>query len=122
MEDPRWIRLVTIGLVLAAMAVGYFLLTGGLSGNKSKVAQTQTGKAVQSPSPRAVSAPAASPSVLVQATPTPNPSPSSAYDLIVNRSQGNIQTLPKTGFPVGLVVIFSVSAIISGWSLRKYPH
>lgn len=119
MEDPRWLRLITIGLVLAALAVGYFLLSGRLTSNSSikGVAQTnQTNQAV----------PGASPDTSTTfITPTPSPQPASAYSRIASRTQGNaqsVQTLPKTGFPIGLAVIFSISGIISGWSLRKFPH
>lgn len=110
MDDPRWLRLITIGLVLAAVAVGYFLLSGRLSSNVTK-----------SPSP--------APSVLgqdVQTSPTPvsspAPTPLSAYNSIANRTQNQTQALPRTGFPLGLAVAFSVSAVTIGWSLRKYPH
>lgn len=107
MDDPRWLRLITVGLVLVALVVGYYLLTGKLSLNSP----------AKQPSP--------SPSVLgqnAQATPTPTPTPASAYSRIVSRTQDGVQTLPKTGFPTGLVLAFSVSAIISGWGLRRFPH
>lgn len=93
MDDPRVLRILTIGLVLASLAVGYFLLTGGL-GVKSQKVQTQTTQleeVVESPAP--------------QQTVT----------------QSNVQVLPSTGFPAGLIVVFSVGIMISGISLRKYP-
>lgn len=105
MEDNIWLRLITVGLVLTALAVGYFLLSGRLTSNSSKT----------SPEP----------TVLGQNTKlavSPSPSPTSAYTRIVARNQNNIQTLPKTGFPAFLAVSFSVSAIISGWGLRRFPH
>lgn len=109
MDDSRWLRLVTIGLVLAALAVGYFLVTGRLASNSA----TKTGSAP-------------TPSVLGQnaqtTTPTPSPTPASAYERIVDRTQSGTQTLPNTGFPVGLAAVFSLSALISGWGLRKFPH
>lgn len=107
MNDPRVLRIITVGLVLAAIAVGYFLLTGGLSPKPKKV-QTQTTQVYKTESPT----PSESPVLSVQSSPAPTNVPS-AY---------NVQTLPATGFPVGLAFVFSVSAIISGWSLRKYPH
>ena len=106
METSPWLKLITVGLVLAALAVGYFLLSGKLSSNSN----TKTSVLGQN----------------VQTTPTPvavaSPSPASAYQRIANRTQGGVSTLPKTGFPVGLAVVFSASAMISGWSLRKFPH
>lgn len=108
MEDPRWLRLITVGLVLAALAVGYFLLTGRLSSNSATRVQ-----------------PTPIPSVLgrdVQTTPTSSPTSASAYTRIANRTQGSVQTLPKTAFPTGLAVVFSISAIIFGWGLKKFPN
>lgn len=128
MDDPKALRLVTIGLVLVAIAVGYLLFTGGFSVSKSKIAQNQGNQASPSPkpSPSATAKPTpvpSSPSVIGQnARPTPSPSPISAYNTNTYRAQGNVQTLPATGFPVELAVIFSASAIVSGFSLRKFPR
>lgn len=113
MDDPRWLRLVTIGLVLSALAVGYFLFTGRLSPTGTRI-PTQADKAVPSPAPTVI--PGVTPS------PSPTPTPASAYSRIVERTQGGVQTLPKTGFPVELAIVFSVSAMIFGLSLRKFPH
>lgn len=111
MDDPRWLRLITIGLVLAALAVGYFLLTGRLSSNTTKTS-SQVSKAIPSSSPTVTPSPAI----------IPTPSPISAYEAISNRTQGTPQTLPKTGLPVGLMTALSVSIIIAGWGLRRFPH
>lgn len=100
MEDPRWLRLITIGLILAALAVGYFLISGKFT-TKTTNQPTQTPDAVLGQNTQAI---------------TP-----SAYTRIAERTKG-AQTLPKTGFPVGLAIVFSVSAIISGFSLRKFPN
>lgn len=115
MDDPRWLRLVTIGLVVAAIAVGYFLIAGKFSANKSTKIQTQTVQ--QTPQPTSL------PTVLGQDTKSSsNTQPDSAYNRIVQRTQGNVQNLPKTGFPVGLLGVFSLSAIIVGFGLSKFPH
>ncbi len=110
MDSPRWLRLITIGLVLAALATGYFLLSGRLASNSATKTQA-------SPTPSVLGQNA-------QPAPSSGPSatPASAYSRIVDRSQSGAQTLPKTGFPVGLAVAFSVSAIISGWGLRRFPR
>ncbi len=116
MESNIWLRIITIGLVLSALAVGYFLLSGRITSNSASKIKSQTEKVVAS----------ASPTVLgqdVQASPTPSSSPSSsAFEKIAERNKSNIQTLPKTGFPIGVAAVFSLSAMISGWGLRKYPH
>ncbi|MDD5147022.1 MAG: hypothetical protein PHV63_00525 [Candidatus Daviesbacteria bacterium] len=122
MEDSRWFRLITIGLILAALAVGYFLLSGRLTSNSFIKTKPQTTNEVSGTASATPSA-----SVLgqdVQTTPTSSPkqTPSSAYDRIANRNQNQVQTLPKTGFSQVLAGIFSVGVMISGWGLRKYPH
>ena len=121
MDDPRWLRLITIGLVLAALAVGYFLLAGGFSVGKSKIAQTsgtqQINKLQQSPLPKPNTIP-----LPATASASDHQNASSAYTRIVNRTQATTQTLPKTGFPIGLAVIFSASAVVSGLGLRKFPN
>jgi|SRR3989344_2111104 len=105
MDDPRVLRIITVGLVLAALAVVYFLLTGGFAISKPKKVQTQ-----------------ATPSVSANPLPaTRSVATQSAYQRILNRNQSGVQTLPNTGFPVGLAVVFSVGTMISGWSLRKFP-
>lgn len=131
MDDPKWLRLVTIGLVLAALAVGYFLLTGKLASNSVTKPSTQVSKPVPTATPSA--SVTQTPSIVGQNnrvnsapafTPTPTPTPVSAYNTITNRTKGGQETkaLPSTGFPAGLIAVFSVSAVIIGWGLRRFPH
>ncbi|MBI2334373.1 hypothetical protein HYU96_01095 [Candidatus Daviesbacteria bacterium] len=102
METSPWLRLITIGLVLAALAVGYFLISGRFV-SKEGVSQ-------------------ASPPATPTPSPTPLPTPQNAYSRILERSQTQVQTLPNTGSPLILISIFSLSAIISGLGLRKFPN
>ncbi len=127
MEDPRWLRLMTIGLVLAALAVGYFLFSGRLAPSKTarmqaSPAPTVLGKNAQvSPRPSVVS----SASPRAAAASSVSPSPTSAFERAVSRAQTgsqSVETLPRTGFPVELAAAFSISAVISGWGLRRFPH
>lgn len=113
-ESNRWLRLITVGLVLSALAVGYFLLSGRLTSNSSVKLKTEGTEVVASAAPAALG-------VTSSPTPSPLPSSASAYTRIANRTQGGVQTLPRTGFPVTLAVIFSASAMISGWGLKKFP-
>lgn len=118
MDDPRVLRIITVGLVLAALAVGYFLLTGGFKAKKAQTEITQVEQVntvAESPVPSDVVGES------IQSASSPAPV-QSAYDTLANRSQSNVQTLPKTSFPTGVVVIFSAGALVSGWSLRKYPY
>lgn len=121
MEDTRWIRLVTIGLVLAAMAVGYFLLAQRFSNNNTKVSQTQPEVVVTTPSPTSVatSIPSPSPSVLGVGSTSPVDSTTKGGLPV---TKGGVQTLPATGFPGILLVVFSAGAIVAGFGLRKFPH
>lgn len=118
MEDTRWLRVITVGLFLASLAVAYFLLTGKLTSRSSFKNQSQVSKATSTPAPV--------PTVIGQSTQipiaSPSASPSSAFDRIAERNQGNVQTLPRTGFPAILIIIFSLSALVSGLGLRKFPH
>lgn len=107
MESSPWLKLITIGLVLAALAVGYFLVSGRFAGNKiSQPPAEKQVEGVSSASPQAVE---------------PSPTPLNAYARIVERNKSGVQTLPKTGSPAILISIISLSAIISGLSLRKFP-
>lgn len=108
MEDARWLRLVTIGLVLAAMAVGYFLLAQRFSGTRvsdgNKVSKSQSTPA---------------PSVLGTNS---GQDTKSAYQRIAERTKGGVRELPATGFPILLTGILATSAAIAGFGLRKFPH
>lgn len=108
MDDPRWLRLITIGLILASFAVGYLLFTGAFASNKIK-------EVAVLPSPS---------SVLSAILPleTSVPANTSAYNTIADRTQGSVQTLPNTGFPIELIGVISAGAVIAGWSLRKFPY
>ena len=104
MDDPKWLRLVTIGLILASLAVGYFLISGfGKQKTQASPQSTVLGEIAVAPSP------------------IPTQSPLSAYDRVVDRTKGSIQTLPKTGVSLFLVTVLSSSAIIIGLGLRKFP-
>lgn len=114
MESSPWLKLITVGLVLAALAVGYFLLSGKLMSNNTVKPQQQT---------------EATSSALVFGESTKeSPKPSvkqsqvSAYDTIANRKQSQIRELPKTGSQEILAGFFSIGIMVTGWSLRKFPH
>ena len=116
MDDPRWLRIIVVGLVLAALAIGYYLLTGAFSLSKTNKPQvqtkTQTNTTIQVNSP----APKVDPTV------SPTTSPQSAYQKIMERNQAQVQTLPKTGLPVGFLGLLSISIMVTGLGLRKFPY
>ncbi len=104
MEDNRWLRLIIAGLILAAIAVGYLILTNRFNTAPKTPQQTRP---------------------VQQASPTPSPTPSpSTLGTSTSTDSANLSgatTLPNTGFPAGLAAIFSLSALVSGYFLRKYP-
>ena len=102
MEGSPWLRLITIGLVLTALVVGYLLISGRFAQEKKQV------EGVTQTTPSTTAEPA---------QPSPN-----AYTRIVERNKSGAQTLPNTGSPILLISIFSLSAIVSGWGLRKFPN
>ncbi|MDP3733385.1 MAG: hypothetical protein Q8Q91_02470 [Candidatus Daviesbacteria bacterium] len=110
MESSPWLKLITIGLILAALAVGYFLISGRFTSNKTAKPQVQVEKQVEGVSQ-------AAPQIV-----KPSPTPLNAYSRIVERNKSGVQILPKTGSPAILISIISLSAIISGWGLKKFPH
>lgn len=114
MEDQRWIRLVTVGLVLAALAVGYFLLTGRFNSNNQAKPNNQVINQNPTPIPAVSETTAPSPSSVrigssPSSTPTPNP-------------RMNVTTLPATGYQLVILGIISTGVMISGLGLRKFPH
>lgn len=115
MEESHWLRLITIGLVLAALAVGYFLISGKFFNQKTaKVSDAKQATQISTPKPAVFGE-------ATQASPSPH-STSSAYNRIASRTRANIQTLPHTGTPVLMTGLLSASAMIVGWGLKKYPH
>lgn len=112
MDDPKWLRIIIVGLVLAALAIGYYLLSGAFSLGKSKKPQTQTNTTVQT----TPVIPSASPAT------TPSSAPKSAYQAIVERNQSQVQALPRTGLPAGFLGLLSISIMVTGLGLRKFPH
>lgn len=130
MENSRWLTILLIGLVLAGLVVGYFLLRNTFLTNPQPQIQ-QTTQTVQASPPQQ----APSDFVLGQNTnsspsPLPNttfntitqPTPTSAFARLAQRTQAGTTTLPTTGFQLALTGLLSTSAIILGWKLRKYPR
>ena len=114
MDDPRWLRLIAVGLVLAALAVGYFLLTGRFTSNK------QADRAVPTPQPTIIPSVPPSPEAVdlygnvgVDSQSTPSATSSPITD---------IYTLPRTGNPQAFLAVIALGIMVSGLGLRKFPH
>lgn len=101
MDGDNRLKLIVAGLFLAAIAVGYLIF----SQRFTSPSQTTSRPVVQaSPTPAS--------------TPIPSPSPTTKGSL----PNTGISSLPATGYPAGLIAIFSLSAALGGFFLRRYPH
>ncbi len=120
MDDSKWLRIIIVGLVLAALAIGYYLLSGVFSLGKTNKPQTKVNTTLQnSPAPNTSS----NPSIVPSASPAAaSLSPQSAYQRIVERNQSQVQALPKTGLPAGFLGLLSLSIMVTGLGLRKFPN
>lgn len=112
MESEGRLKLIVAGLVLAAFAVGYFILAQRFQGTPSA-----------SPSPRIAQA---SPNIVI-VTPSPSASPAILGQTGQlgggrNLPKTGVSSLPNTGFPMPLAAAGAVSAMVSGWFLRRYPN
>lgn len=122
MDDPRLLRIILFGLVLAALTIGYLIFSG-----KFLKPQTITNKNQPTQTNRAAAGVNATPvPTTIPGTASENLSTPSAYTRIMERNQGQklqaqANSLPKTGLPIALAGAASVSAITVGWFLRKYP-
>lgn len=94
MESDRFKWLIVIGIFLIFFSGGYLIFQA------------------LKPKP-----PAWKPSQQV-APPRVSPMPSPA---VSGTSSPSVSTLPRTGAPIGLMVIFASSALVSGYFLRKFP-
>ena len=111
MEDTTRLKLILLGLFLAALSLGYFVFVQKTNDQKAaiqnrQVQQIEPSENVLTPIPASL---AGSPATLGQTT---------------KGGQGSVRIvdeLPKTGMPVGLIAIFSLSGAIIGWSLQKFP-
>lgn len=125
LDGDNRIRLIIAGLVLAAIAVGYMIFSQRFSANNTQVANN-TNRTVQQITP--------TPTLTITPTVTPSPAPATLGESSDSSTKGGLPTtkgglpntgvssLPNTGFPAGLVAIFSASAAIAGYFLRKYPN
>ena len=104
MENESRLKLIVAGLVLAAFAVGYFILAQRFQGGSSRTSPRPT-----------------TPANIVIVSPSPT---ASASPTIVGQAGGgtDVSTLPRTGFPLPIAVSLASAAIVSGWFLRKYPN
>lgn len=109
MEDTTRLKLILLGLFLAAAALGYFVFVQRT--NEKKI-ESQNQPIVQIEPSENFPTPTlsiGSPSTLGQTTKGGQP------------SARVVDELPKTGIPIALIAVFSLSGAIIGWSLRRFP-
>lgn len=123
MDDPRFLRVILFGLVLTALVVGYLIFSGKFLKPQVPVKQnvSQTQSATPAPSASSNSIVLGTSASPVKKTET-KVATGSAYSRLLNRAPGDITTLPKTGLPTVLIGAGFLSAIVSGWFLRKFPE
>ncbi len=105
MEADGKLKLIIVGLFLAAFVIGYFIIA-------QRMQKVQTPPVI---------------GIVQQATPAPSPQPpeTPVPNQLNPQKNGHIKgvsSLPKTGFPIPLAGIFATSAVISGWFLRRFPN
>ncbi len=107
MEADGKLKLIIVGLFLAAFVIGYFIIS-------QRMQRVQTFPVT---------------GIVQQATPSPAPQPAETpVPAQLNQQKngnGNVKgvaSLPKTGFPLPLAGIFATSAVVSGWFLRRFPN
>ncbi len=133
MENPTWARMIIVGLILAILAAGYFLLTGGFVKSKPNVASSTIQTTTITPTQAPIASGTTGTRAVITATPSPTPTPkpaTTAYNTLVQRNQqaqGTTTTqapaaLPNTGFPIGPVALLALSVVVTGWGLRKFPN
>lgn len=133
MEDTTRLKIILLGLFLAALALGYLIFSQRTTTREFQarpVTQMETtpgvpaggdpstlGKAVVSPTtPPAAQMPA------TQATVTPTPQTIAQANETTKGGQtvSTNQTLPNTGVPSVLAGIFSALSALAGWKLRRF--
>jgi len=110
MEDTTRLRLILVGLFLAAAAIGYFIFDQRRNEAQQFRANTETVEQIQVDDVVPTLSPATLGESMPQTTKGGQP-----------LSQKGVTTLPATGAHDFLIGIFSVSAAIIGFGLRKFP-
>lgn len=109
MDQPKWLKLSALGLIIVILGFAFFAVTGRFSSKKYTVLPIKEGSIqVASPSPSPIG---------LLPSPTPN-----AYQTLANKTNPKATNLPNTAFPTGLFVIFSSGAALIGFGLKKFPH
>lgn len=115
MEDTTRLKLILVGLFLAATALGYFILTQKRAEVSSKT-QTRPIQQIESTKQNPT------PTLGVGSSATPAPGTLGANTQTKGgQPLSGASSLPATGAEDFLIAVFSTSAAIIGWSLKRFP-
>lgn len=110
MEQPKWLKLSALGLLIVILGLTYFVVVGKFSAkreaSKSKVIQGSVTVASPTPSTSA----------------KPSTSPNAYQKLTDKQAVGNAKNLPNTGFAEDAFIFFTAVLILSGMILKKYSR
>ncbi len=144
MEDTTRLKIILVGLFLAALALGYLIFAQRKTTTESfqarPVAQMETtpgvpvggvdalGQSTTTPTNQPSKQLAQANSTTAQPTPTQSAASPQANAANTQQTKGGqpqqasgASTLPSTGIPSVLLGIFSASASLAGWKLRRFP-
>jgi hypothetical protein len=119
MEDSARLKLIVLGLVLAAIAGAYLFFSGRVASNK-------TANATPKPSASSVAV-AQDPGtpMVVPNSPLQSDVPGQQIQPLpqtgLSGGQPPVQGLPNTGLPLDLAGSIGAAAVVVGYALRKYP-
>ena len=126
MEDTTRLKIILLGLFLAALALGYLIFS-----QRTATQEFQVDRPIQQMDVTPGVPAGGEPSTLGQTAVSPTaaqPAPATTGQPgITNSTKGGqpvppteVSTLPNTGVPSVLVGIFSASAALAGWKLRGF--
>ena len=119
LESGNRLKLIITILILVAIVIVYLIFSQKFASQQSKVVNNG-GISVSQIQPTITPTPS------IAITPTPLLNKQDAQSGVAKGGQslsnGEVSSLPKTGFPATLMGVFSASAIVAGWFLRKYPN
>lgn len=118
MDDRGRLGLMLLGVVLLALAIGYFVYSKRVSVSDQQALSLPSVRTIEPTSAQPSMAPVPSPSQQPSLTPTPSPEALGAATVTTKGGKA----LPATGAPeVMLAAALGLSAVIAGWSLKKFP-
>lgn len=124
MEGDNRLKFMAVGLILAAVVVGYFIFAQRFSSNQTPKPSDVATRPIQqfspSPLPSPTPLPSNVPDIILPDT-TKGGEPLTKGGLPTTKGGVPISQLPATGVPSTLLTVFAISAAVSGYFLRRFP-